>query len=86
MLTEIIREHAKSNENTMIPSECVFTWAKGTEVQRAHTAVINSLCDVKNFDAILQKDEYKHRETKPGIPVKMPTGRGKYCGQVHKLR
>ena len=28
MLTEIIRELTKSNENTVIPSEHVLTWAK----------------------------------------------------------
>ena len=45
----------------MIPSENVLTWAKIVELQRAQVAEINSLYEVKNFDAILQKDEGKQR-------------------------
>ena len=35
MLTEIIRELTKSDENMMIPSEYVLMWAKIIEAQRA---------------------------------------------------
>ena len=54
MLTEIIRELTESDDNMMILSEDVLTWAERIEIQRAQVAVINSLHDVKNFYAILQ--------------------------------
>ena len=66
----------------MIPSECVLTWTKRIEAQRVQAAVIKSLLELKNFDAILQKDEGKQRETKLAPPVEIPTRRCKYCGQV----
>ena len=85
MLTEIIREPNKNDESTMIPSECVLTWAKRVEAQRAQEAVINGLHEVKNFDMIQQKDEGKQRQTKLATPVKQPIRRiCKYCSQVHK--
>ena len=72
MPTEIIYELTKCDENAMIPCECVFIWAKRIETQRAQIAVINSLLEVKNFDATLQKDESKWRETKLVAPIRMP--------------
>ena len=87
MLTEIIREFTESDENVIIPSEHVLTWAKRVEVHRAQAAVINSLHELKNFDAILILDNGKQRERKSAIPVKMSASRRcKYCGQVHKPR
>ena len=88
MLTEIIRKPTKSDENMMKLSDDVLTWAKRNEVQRAQVAVINSVVhEVKNFDAILQKDEGKQRQTKLAIHVKQPViRRCKYCNQVHKPR
>ena len=75
MLTEIIMELTKSDEN-MIPTECMLTWEKGIEALRAQVAVINSLHEVRSFNTILlQKDEYKQRETKLATPVKMSARR-----------
>ena len=33
----------KSDENAMIPTECVLTWTKRIEAQSAQAAAINSL-------------------------------------------
>ena len=57
MVTEIIRELTESDENMPIPSEHMLIWAKRVEAQRAQGAVISSLHEVKNFDAIWQKDK-----------------------------
>ena len=46
ILTDIIIEFTKSDENIMILSKHVFTWAKRTEAQRAQVAVFNSLHEV----------------------------------------
>ena len=62
MLTEIIRECTKTDEDIIILSELVLTWAKRVEAPRAEVAVINSLHELKNFDAILQMDKGKQRE------------------------
>ena len=75
MLTEIIRQLTKSDENMIIPSEHVLTSVKRAEAQRDQTAVFNSSHKVKNFDTILQKDEGKWRQTKPATPVKQPVRR-----------
>ena len=69
----------------MIPSDHVLTWATRIEAQSAPVAVINSFHGVKNFDAVLQNNEGKQRETKHSTPLKMPARRRcKYCSQVHK--
>ena len=49
MLTEIMRGPTKSDENAIILIEYVLTWAKRVEVQRAQTAVINSMQELKNI-------------------------------------
>ena len=70
----------------MIPTEHVLTWANRIEVQWAQVAVIKSLHEEKNSDAILQKDEGKQRETELATSVKTPARRCKYFIQVHKPR
>ena len=50
MLAEIIRELTKTNENILVTSEQI---ANRIESQRAQTADINSLNEVKDFDAIM---------------------------------
>ena len=85
--TETIRGPTKSNENMMIPSEHVLVWVKRIKAQGPQAAVISSLHEVKNFVAILQKDDCKQRGTKPGTPVKMPARRRyNYGSQVCKPR
>ena len=64
ILVEIIRELMKCEENITIHSENVLTCAKRVEAQRAKTAVISSLHEVKNFDAIVQRD-IKHTDKYP---------------------
>ena len=63
MLTEIIRELTKKDENAIILSEPLLTWAKRVEVQRVNAAVINSLHELKNCDATLQMDKGREIET-----------------------
>ena len=67
MLTEIIRELTKSDENMIILDECVLTWAKRAEAQKAQVVVINSLHELKNFDAILQMDKGRERQNQPHL-------------------
>ena len=56
MLAEIIRKLTKCEENVTIPSETVLAWAKRVEAQRAQTAVISRLHELKNFDTITHKE------------------------------
>ena len=59
MLTEVIRELTKCEENVIVPSETVLAWAKIVDVQRAQTVVISILCELKNFYAI------RHKQNRP---------------------
>ena len=52
MPTEIIRELIKSDENIVIPIECVVIWATKIQAQRGQAAVMSSLNEMNNFDAI----------------------------------
>ena len=65
ILAEILRELTKSDENMIILSEHALTWAKRVEVQRSQAVVINSLHELKSFDAILKLDKGKQKETIP---------------------
>ena len=62
MLTEIIRELTEGEENMITPSQCVLTWTKRVEVNRAQETVINSLHELKNFDALLNGQRHKERD------------------------
>ena len=62
IVTEITRELTEIDENVIIQSEHVLTWAKQVEVQRAQVAVINRH-ELRNFDTILQMDKGKQRDT-----------------------
>ena len=56
-------------------------------MQRTQAAVINSLHELKNFDAILKMDKGKQREAESATPVKMPARRRcKYWGHIQKPR
>ena len=63
MLGEIIWELTKIKENGTIMSENVLTWAKRVKVQRAQSAVMNSLPKTKEFDKI--KVSKMHTRTIP---------------------
>ena len=78
MLAEIIRELTKCEEKITIYSENVLTWAKRVEAQRAHTAVISSLHEAKNYDAIIQKGTM-HRDKRPTTNTLSTRRRYKYC-------
>ena len=52
MLGEITRELTKIHKNTEITSENVLCWAKRVEAQRAQSAIMNSLTEVKEFDKV----------------------------------
>ena len=52
MLTEIIKELTKPKESADITSEQVLGWAKRVEAQRAHSAIMDSLTQTKEFDKI----------------------------------
>ena len=82
ILVEIIRELAKCEEN-IIPSETVLAWGKRKQTQRAQTAVISSLYEMKNFDAIIHKDN-RLRYTKHASNTIIMRKRCKYCRQEYK--
>ena len=52
MLSEIILDLAKVEENTEITSENILCEAKRVEAQRAQSAIINSLTDTREFDKL----------------------------------
>ena len=88
MLVERISELTKAEENANVKSEQVFAWVKRAEAQRAQSAVINSLSEMKEFDK-LQKvwDKQNQNERKLHTPVKMPAKENrKCCGYIHQPR
>ena len=52
MVTEIIRELTAINDANTVMSNEVLTWAKWVEAQRSQTAMLNSLKENRDFDAI----------------------------------
>ena len=52
MLDEIIRELTTKNNDEQVTSECVLTWAKRIEVQRAQATVLNDTTELCQFDKI----------------------------------
>ena len=87
MLGEIIRKCTKIHENEEIISKNVLSWAKRVEAQRAQSAIMNSLTEVKEFDKLkVVKNTYKdspRRATQTKIPAKEMR---RYCGNSHPLR
>ena len=78
MLAEVIRELTKIQENTEITSEKVMCWAKRVEAQRAQSAIMSSLSEIKS---------YKDSPRKPSIHIKMPARQTcRYCGFIHPPR
>ena len=65
MLGEIIQELTKITKmKKKITSENVLSWAKRVEVQRAQSAIMNSLTEAKEFDKLeviknMQKDSHR---------------------------
>ena len=84
ILAEIFRELTKYEENINICNENVLRWTKRVEAQRAQMAVISSLHEAKNFDAIIQKD-IKHGDKRPATNTLGTRRRCNYCRQEHKL-
>ena len=56
MLVEVIRELVKCGKYVTIPSEIILAWANRVQAQRVQTAVISSLCESRNFDVIIHKE------------------------------
>ena len=65
----------------------MWSWAKRDQVQRAQSAIMNSLTEVKEFDKLkVVKNTYKdspRRPTKTKMPEKQTY---RYCGSSHPLR
>ena len=49
---EIIKELGNINKDAKVPSTIILLWAKYVEAQRAQTALLDDLKDVKSFDTI----------------------------------
>ena len=73
MLTEIINELTKAEENAKVTSYHMLTWTKWVEAQKTQSAVIYSPREMKEFDKIQTVgDEQKQKGRKLHAPVKMP--------------
>ena len=82
ILAKIISELTKAEESANVTSEQVLPWAKRVEVQRAQSAVITSLSEIKELDKIQTVgDEQKQNGRKLHTPVKTTMKQNcKYCG------
>ena len=73
ILAEIIRELTKAKESAAVTSEQVLVWAKGVEAQRAHSTIITTLSNAKEFDKIKTiKGGQRHNLRKLPAHAKMP--------------
>ena len=50
MFAKIIMELIKVKENTEMTSEKALCWAKRVDVQKAQSAIMNSVTDIREFD------------------------------------
>ena len=84
LLVEIIRELTKAEESAAVTGEQVLIWAKRVEVQRAQSAIINSLSETKEFDKIKAiKGGQRHNLRKPQTGAKRPVKQScNYCGAM----
>ena len=71
MLEEIIKELTATKINDHITRGGMLTWVKRVEVQRAQTAVLNTLNESKQFDKI--KISKKPKDDKARAPVNQTT-------------
>ena len=87
MLGDIIKELTKICGNEEITSKNVLSWAKRVEVQRAQSAIVNSLTEVKEFDKLKVVRSAHGDSHKRYMQTKIPTKQTcKYCGSSHSLR
>ena len=87
MLGEIIKELTKVCENEKITSENVLSWAKRFKVQRAQSAIMNSLMEVKGFDKLKVAKIIHNQSLRRYMQTKMPTKQTyKYHGSSHPPR
>ena len=87
MLGEIIQELTKIHENEEITSENVLSWAKRVEVQRAQSAIMNSLTDIKEFNKLkVVKNMHKDSPRRPTQTKILAKQMCKYCGNSHPQR
>ena len=71
MLEEIIKELTATRNDDRITSGGLLAWAKRVEVQRAQTAVLNTLTESRQFEKI--KISKKVKEDKARTPVHQTT-------------
>ena len=88
MLGEIIKELTKIHKNREITSENVLFWDKRVEAQRAQSAIMDSLTEVKEFDKLkIAKNTYKDSLRTSSSQTKMPAKQScRYCACSHPLR
>ena len=67
MLEEIIKELTATSSDDHITSGGVLAWAKRVELQRAQTAVLNTLMELRQFNKI--KISKREKEDTTRAPV-----------------
>ena len=88
MLSEIIWELTKIQENTEVTSEKVLCWAKRVKTQRTQSTIMKSLTETKEYDKLkIMKTTYKDIPRKPSVHIKMSARQTcRYCESSHPLR
>ena len=87
MLEEIIKELTASNNDDHITSGGVLAWAKWVEVQRAQTAVLNTLTESRQFDKVkILKNKTKEDTARAPSNWTMQWQLCRYYGGKHQLR
>ena len=65
----------------------MLSWAKKVKVQRAQTAIMDSLTEVKEFDKLKVAINIHKEKPEKIHAYKIPTKQKcKYCGSSHPLR
>ena len=75
------------HENTEITSENVLSWAKGVEAQKAQSAIMNSLTEVKEFYKLkIVKNTYKDSTGRSTLTKTHAKYMCRYCWSSHPPR
>ena len=88
MSMEIIKELTKVDENEIVASEQVMTWARRVEAQKARSAILENLQETKDFDRIFTRNRAKTQDRMQlQEQTQMPARqRCRYCGSIHPPR
>ena len=86
MLEEIIKQLTATNNDDHITRGGVVAWKKRVEVQRAHTAVLNTLTELRQFNKIKVSKRAKVDTARAPVGQMSQQQQCQYCGGVHLSR